>query len=220
MKSSFFIIASALGRGLLILVPIYLAALLILKAMSSVADAVRPLAKLFPHWIPAEEALSLLFVLVVCVLIGFAIQTRQGRRIHDYAETTIFERIPGYGVIRSLTHRIAGDENETAWTFAFAELEKGLAPVFIIEEFDDGRFTVFVPSVPTPFAGEVYVLEAKRVHPLNVPLTEALRVVARWGSGAKDLLATIEHTLASQDASSRGDAGHKESTSTEERLLH
>jgi hypothetical protein len=33
------------------------------------------------------------------------------------------------------------------------EIEEALVPAFIIEELDDGRFTVFVPSVPTPFAG-------------------------------------------------------------------
>jgi uncharacterized membrane protein len=209
MKKPFLILANALGRGLLILVPIYLAALLILKAMSSVAKAVRPLSELFPRWIPAEHLLSLLLVLTVCVLIGFAVRTRQGRRAHDFAEKTFFERIPGYAVIRSLTHRIAGDETETAWRFAFAELEKGLAPVFIIEKFEDGRYTVFVPSVPTPFAGEVYVLEAKRVHPIDVPLTQALRVVARWGSGAKDLLAAAEDNLASHALSVPDDAGHE-----------
>ena len=209
MKKAFFQLAGALGRGLLIVVPIYLAALLILKAMSTVAHAVRPLAELFPHWIPAEELLSLLVVLTICVLIGFAVRTSRGRRIHDYAEKRIFERIPGYAVIRSLTHRIAGDETETAWTFAFAELEKGLAPVFIIERFEDGRYTVFVPSVPTPFAGEVYVLEAKRVHPLDVPLTQALRVVARWGSGAKDLLAAADGNLASHALSAPDSAGRE-----------
>ena len=32
-----------------------------------------------------------------------------------------------------------------------------VVPAFIIEELDDGRLTVFVPSVPTPLAGAVYV---------------------------------------------------------------
>ena len=61
-----------------------------------------------------------------------------------------------------------------------------------IEEFEDGRYTVFVPSIPTPFAGAVYILDRKRVHPLDVPFHEALKVVSRWGSGAKDLVAAME----------------------------
>ena len=43
-----------------------------------------------------------------------------------------------------------------------------------------------------PFAGAVYVLERQRVHPVNVPFTDAIRVVSRWGSGAKTLVAAME----------------------------
>jgi uncharacterized membrane protein len=64
-------------------------------------------------------------------------------------------------------------------------------PVYI-EEFEDGRYTVFVPSISTPFAGAVYILDRQRVHPLDVPFTDALKVVSRWGSGAKDLVAAME----------------------------
>jgi uncharacterized membrane protein len=75
---------------------------------------------------------------------------------------------------------------------ALAEIEESLVPAFIIEELDDGRFTVFVPSVPTPLAGAVYILERARVHPLRVPFTQAISVISRWGSGAKDLVAATE----------------------------
>src|SRR6185295_15595206 len=81
---------------------------------------------------------------------------------------------------------------ESSWTAALIEIEDALVPGFIIEEFEDGRYTVFVPSIPTPFAGAVYVLERQRVHPVNVPFTDAIRVVSRWGSGAKDLVAAME----------------------------
>jgi uncharacterized membrane protein len=49
-----------------------------------------------------------------------------------------------------------------------------------------------VPSVPTPFAGAVYILTPERVHPLDVPFTEALKSVSRWGSGSKNLVAAMK----------------------------
>ena len=67
-----------------------------------------------------------------------------------------------------------------------------LVPAFIIEELEDGRYTVFVPSIPTPFAGAVYILDRQRVHPVHVPFTDAVRVVSKWGSGAKDLVAAMD----------------------------
>jgi uncharacterized membrane protein len=75
---------------------------------------------------------------------------------------------------------------------ALVEIEDALVPGFIIEEFEDGRYTVFVPSIPTPFAGAVYVLDRQRVHPVDVPFTDAIRVISRWGSGAKNLVASME----------------------------
>ena len=79
-----------------------------------------------------------------------------------------------------------------------AEIEDALVPAFIIEEFEDGRYTVFVPSIPTPLAGSVYILDRKRVHPLDVPFAQALKTVSRWGSGSKDLVTAMERDGNSQ----------------------
>jgi len=192
MKQSLVFVGKAVLAGLLIVVPVYLAVLLLLKAMKSVAGLVQPFALLLPEWLPAEKALSLLLMLMICFLIGVGIKTRTGRLVRERIERTFFERIPGYALIRSLTQRVAGEGSETVWKPALAEIEEALVPAFIIEEFEDGRYTVFVPSIPTPFAGAVYVLDRKRVHPLDVPFTEALKAVSRWGSGAKDLVVAME----------------------------
>jgi len=192
MKQALAYVVKTVIVGLLIIVPIYLSVLLLLKAMKSVVELVRPFALLLPESFPAEKALSLLLVLMICFLIGIAVNTLAGRAAREWIEKTFFERIPGYALIRSLTQRVAGESRETAWKPALAEIEEALVPAFIIEELDDGRCTVFVPSIPTPLAGAVYILERNRVHPLDVPFTEALKVVSRWGSGAKDLVAIME----------------------------
>ena len=124
--------------------------------------------------------------------IGATVGTRIGRGARNWLERTVLERIPGYGVIRSLTNQMAGSSRESTWRAALVEIEDALVPGFIIEEFEDGRYTVFIPSIPTPFAGAVYVLDRQRVHPVDVPFTDAIRVISRWGSGAKSLVAAME----------------------------
>jgi len=193
MKEGFMFVARSLLTGFLIVVPIYLAILLLLKAMKSVVSLVQPIARLLPESLPAETLLSLLFVLVFCLLIGLIVHTRIGAAVRERMETTLFERIPGYALIRSLTQQLAGSSQEKVWKPAFVEIEEGLVPAFIIEEFDDGRYTVFVPSIPTPLAGAVYILDRKRVHPLDVPFTDALRTISKWGSGSRELVATMEN---------------------------
>jgi uncharacterized membrane protein len=48
-----------------------------------------------------------------------------------------------------------------------------------------------VPSAPTPMVGAIYILQARRVHPLDVPLTQALKMITRWGSGGDELMAAF-----------------------------
>jgi uncharacterized membrane protein len=185
-------IVSSLVAGLLVIVPLYLAILLLLKAMKSLMGLVQPVARFLPDWLPAEGLLSLLLVLALCFVVGVVVRTRIGRATRDRMERSLFERIPGYAVLRSLTQQLVGRGQENEWKPALAEIEDALVPAFIIEEFEDGRFTVFVPSVPTPLAGAVYVLARERVHPLDVPFTVALKSISRWGAGCRELVATME----------------------------
>jgi uncharacterized membrane protein len=191
MKFAREFVANVLVGGLLIVLPIYLAVLVLLKGMQSAAALLRPLTVLLPAWLPAAGLLSLAFVLVVCFLIGIAVRTRVGQILRERVERSLFERLPGYALFRSLTQRLAGEGQESAWKPALVEIEEALVPAFIIEELDDGRFTIFVPSVPTPFAGAVYILSRERVHALDVPFTQAIRSISRWGSGSKDLVAAM-----------------------------
>jgi uncharacterized membrane protein len=198
-------VVSRLVAGLLVATPIYLAALLLLKAAKSLSALVRPLSRFLPEWLPAERFVSLLLVLFICFLIGFAVRLPKGRRAWEWMETSVFQKIPGYELLRSLTQQVAGESQDQAWKPALAEIEEALVPAFIIEELEDGRFTVFVPSVPTPLAGAVYILTADRVHPLDVPFTHMLKTVSRWGSGSKDLASAMERKEAPASAETRSD---------------
>jgi hypothetical protein len=101
-------VVRALVGGVLIVVPVYLSVLLLLKAMQSVGRLVRPFAMLLPEWLPSENALSLLLVLIVCFLIGAAVRTRAGRATRERMERSLFERMPGYALLRSLTQQLTG----------------------------------------------------------------------------------------------------------------
>lgn len=191
MKRAVGFLASSLVAGLLIVLPVYLSILLLLKAVSSMAGLVQPIAALLPEWFPGEVAVAFVVLLIVSVLIGAAVRTAAGQALRERIERSLFERIPGYELLRSLTQQLAGKSEETAWQPALVEIEEALVLGFIIEEHEDGRYTVFVPSVPTPLAGAVYVLSPDRVHPLDVPFTQAIKSVSRWGLGSKELVAAM-----------------------------
>ena len=195
MRKFFASLGSALGTGLLVVAPVYLGVLLLLKIMQSLAGLVKPLVGLLPDWLPAERLLSLLLVLLVCLMVGLVVRTRAGQAMLEHS---VLQKLPGYTLFRSLTQRIAGHADSVAWKPALAEIEEALVPAFIIEEHADGRYTVFVPSVPTPLAGAVYVVTCDRVHPVDVAFTQALKTVTRWGGGCKDLVAAMEGAIAAR----------------------
>lgn len=185
-------VVNSVIQGILIVLPVYFTVLLLLKITKSLARLVRPLDHLLPAWIPFEAIASFLLLLLLCFFIGIILRTRIGQATRTRIENRLLEKIPGYTLFRSLAHQLAGDNLESTWRPALAEIEQALVPAFIIEELDDGRFTVFTPSVPTPMTGAVYILSAERVHPLNVPFPQALRVVTRWGAGSKNLVAAMQ----------------------------
>jgi uncharacterized membrane protein len=153
-------IGSALVGGLLVLAPIYIAVLLLLKAMQSIEVLIRPLTKLLPAWFPAVQVVSLVLVVVLCFLVGLLVRTHRAEdsradragALRQDSECSLFKK---------LAQQVARNEPEMTWKPALVEIEEALVPAFIIEELDDpDRDTVFVPSVPTPLAGAMYILSA------------------------------------------------------------
>ena len=185
-------LSAKLIAGVMVVVPVYLGVLLLLKVTKHLADLLKPVTALLPGWLPGDQILAPLLLLAICFLVGVAIGTSAGRDIEKRIEHSLFEKIPGYTLFRSLTQRLVGESQDEAWKPALAEIEHALVPAFIIEEHADGRYTVFVPSVPTPLAGAVFVLTADRVHPVDIAFTQALKTVSRWGAGCKDLVAAME----------------------------
>jgi uncharacterized membrane protein len=194
LKKACVFVGSRLVTGMLIAAPIYLAALLLLRIAKTLSPIVRPLARLVPAWFPMVRVTSLVLVLLICFLIGLTAAIPKGGRAWDRIQSWLCHRVPGYALIRGFTQRLGGTSEGQAWKPALAEIEEALVPAFIIEELEDGSFTVFVPSVPTPLSGSIYILGPDRVHPLDVSITHVIRAVSQWGLGTKDLAAAMERT--------------------------
>ena len=128
-----------------------------------------------------------MIVLAVCLVAGLVVRTGAGLRAKNALERSVLGKIPGYALVRGLAERLGGDAGEGSFQPALVELEDALSPGFIIEELEDARYTVLVPSVPTPAAGSLFILPRERVHPLDVPFTQAVKVISKWGAGAGEL---------------------------------
>jgi len=142
-----FLKATLLG-GVVVVLPAWLAVLLVLKALGHLEIFVK-----------------------LCFLVGALIQTAMGRKAERAAERAVLEKIPGYTVLRSLASRLSDHAETASFQPALVEIEEALVPGFIVERHSGNRSTVFIPSVPTPMAGAVYIIDNNRVHPWTCELS-------------------------------------------------
>ena len=183
---------TALIGGILVIMPVYLSLLLLLKAFAGVVALVAPITEGLPVTLPFREVVAILVLIGVCFISGIAVRTGPGLRAKNALERSLLEKIPGYALIRGLAGRIVGRTNEETFTVVLAEIEDALVPAFLVEDCGDGQCAIFVPSVPTPAAGAIYINANERVHPVDVPFTQAVSVISKWGSGSSELLAGMK----------------------------
>ncbi len=178
--------------GLLVILPVALIGLLLLKAMTLVETLLGPIMSLLPHEVFLPRVIALLIVIGFCFLTGLILKTRIGQLIYQAGERRILERLPGYTLMRSLSRQLAGQEEGVSFSPALVEIEQALAPAFLVEEHEDGSYTVFVPASPTPTVGSLYILPRARVHPVDIPFAKAVECVSQWGMGSGKLLRAMQ----------------------------
>ena len=184
MKGLAELIKTTLIGGLLVVLPIYLSVLLLAKTVGGLLSLLAPVTAAIPADARFRQIIAILIMVAVCLVVGLVVRTSIGQRIKTAFERSVLEKIPGYTLVRGLAKRVSGDQSDVAFRPALVELEDALSPAFIIEELEDGRYTVLVPSVPTPAAGALFILPRERVHPVDVPFTQAVKVISKWGVGA------------------------------------
>ncbi len=174
--------------GVLVVLPIYLAVLLLGKTLAGLLSLIAPVTAQIPATLELRQLIAIVIVLAVCFVAGLVVRTGPGLRAKNAIERHLLERIPGYTLLRGLAGRVAGKSQDETFTPALVRFDDGLMPAFIVEQLPDGRYAIFVPSVPTPAAGALYIMDRERVQPLDVSFTQAVSVISKWGAGTGALV--------------------------------
>ncbi|WGF87891.1 DUF502 domain-containing protein [Marinivivus vitaminiproducens] len=184
--------------GLLVILPLYIAVLLLARTVQGLLALLQPVTAQVPASVQFRQIVAIVLLIAVCFLVGLIVRTGPGLRTKNAFERAVLEKLPGYTFLRGLVKRLAGADEEQTLQPALVEIEDALVPALIVEELDDGSYTVLVPSAPTPMAGSVYILPCDRVHPVDIPFTKAIGVFSRWGTGAGDFVSAMRNRAAAQ----------------------
>lgn len=192
MRAFVRMIATVVVGGVLFLVPVVLGVFVVGQALRIAAKILAPIAQLLPTGsivgIATANVVAATLVLVACFVAGLIARTRPGKLVGQRVEHAILRKMPGFTFVKSAAQGFVGLEGATEVQTALARIEDAWVPAFIVEQHRSGLLTVFVPSVPTPAAGTVYVLEEERVRRLDVPVASMAGVIMRLGVGLRDLL--------------------------------
>lgn len=192
--------------GFLVVLPAYLGILALNKMIKGIVALIpallTPLAKMLGI---AENDLAipiaLIIFLLLCLIAGVIIQSSYAALFKNALEP-IFKKIPGYVLVRRIINRVARMEQMDSYDVAFValgETYQALAPAFLIQKHENGYYTIFMPAVPTPTVGNIYIIPEDRVFPVNVPLLDMVKFISHWGEASPQLLEAIQdiHNLKS-----------------------
>jgi uncharacterized membrane protein len=180
---------SALVTGLLVVLPAWLALLLLVKLLVKLGVLVKPISKQMPEGINHPHIVAGLALLLLCLVVGLLVNTAIGRVIGRSLSENIFAHVPGYQSLRNIARQFGDQSMRDGFKPALIDVEDGcLATAFLIEVHTNGRSTVFMPSVPTPMAGSIFIMPSERVHPIDLPVTTMMKCISKWGTGSSELL--------------------------------
>ena len=192
MKRFVAFLKSTLLSGLIVVLPAWIAVLLVLKALAHLQIFVKPISSHLPRTIDHPKIIAILVLLALCFLVGVAIRTAIGARAKRLAEHAVLEKIPGYTTLRGFAAQLTDQNLSASFQPALVEIEEALVPGFIVEQHSGNRSTVFIPSVPTPMAGAVYIIDNRRVHRLDIPAVAVMQCISKWGGGSDKLVAAYD----------------------------
>jgi len=187
------LLKSALVTGLVIVLPAWLAVLLLIQLLLKLGVLVKPIASQMPDGVNHPQLVALAVFIVICLAVGLLVHTAVGRLIGRTLGDNVFNRVPGYQPLRNIARQFSDMNANDGFKPALIDVEDGcLAPAFLIDAHDNGLSTVFMPSVPTPMAGSIFIMPSGRVHPIDVPVTTMMACISKWGSGSEELLSALK----------------------------
>src|SRR5262245_14539362 len=176
--------------GLLVILPIYLAIILLLKGVRTLLDLVRPLVKLVPEGVLRPDLVAAALVVIACFIAGLVARGFPRSKAGQVFQEKFLDRIPGYTMLRSATQSLLGVQG--GLELALVEMEEGLVVGVVVERHAMGWVTVFIPDTPAPASGAVFIFPAHRIHPVDVPFRDGFKAAARYGRGVGALLAGLK----------------------------
>jgi len=174
--------------GLFLVVPVIVILIVLKHVDDSIRTAMAPFAAVLPFGTRVPALWALLALVLVSIVAGLILQLRPVQTVYASVTDWLAGRSSAFGFLRSFERSLLEKNGNKPLRAALAELDGALVPAIVVEELVDGRYVVFVPSVPSPSEGAVYIFPREHVHLIHASVREVMTCVGSWGVGAGELV--------------------------------
>ena len=198
--------------GVIVILPITILIFAFRWLFGVVSSGIKPLTDLVVRTIPLlsnryDELIATLIVIFVilggCFLVGLFIRTRLGQLLYSSLEGGLLSKAPGYKMVKETVNQFFGRKQSPFSSVALVQIfqNETMVTAFVTDRHGNGTVSVFVPTGPNPTSGFIYHIPEKYVHPVDVPVEDAMRSVISCGAGSEMLVnklraqSTPDHTL-------------------------
>ncbi|MGB5296821.1 MAG: hypothetical protein WBP34_17915 [Thermoanaerobaculia bacterium] len=204
MKES--LVAKAL-RGFFILLPFLIAYLMAGQLVDMLLGLTQPIIDVMPGNLIRSEGMQRLFAFVVliliCILVAQIAHTALARRFGRWFEDTVMSKFPPYEVLKSLSQRLSGVEEDRLQPALMTVAPDTRILVAVVEELRDGNVTVFAPMAPAPGLGTLQIVSSSKLERLECSMADALSWPMNWGAGTEALFAKKNESVGAATKESR-----------------
>jgi hypothetical protein len=169
MKGILNFVKTTIVGGFIFLIPFVILIIIIGKAFSILAALAKPLSALIPiksfAGIAVLDLITVFFIILICFVAG-----------------------PIYSFVKSLTESISGIRDKKTLKPVLLEFDDNSQLAFEVERVEEDNIVVYVPGSPNPWSGSVLFMKSERVKSLNIPFSEAIKLMGKFGQGANKLL--------------------------------
>jgi uncharacterized membrane protein len=197
--------------GVIVILPITILIFAFRWLFGVVSSGIKPLTDLVVRTIPLlsnryDELIATLIVIFVilggCFLVGLFIRTRLGQLLYSSLEGGLLSKAPGYKMVKETVNQFFGRKQSPFSSVALVQIfqNETMVTAFVTDRHGNGTVSVFVPTGPNPTSGFIYHIPEKYVHPVDVPVEDAMRSVISCGAGSEMLVnklraqSTPDHT--------------------------
>lgn len=189
-----FVKSTVIG-GLLVVLPTGILLGVLAWIFKTIQALIEPITSRIEDLSPLLADILVIFLIIAaCFVIGVFVRTRLGKFVYSLIETNLLAKAPGYSLVKETVFQFLGNKKSPFSSVALAQIfgNETMVSAFVTDTHEDGSCTVFVPTGPNPTSGNIYHLEAKYVHPVDVSVEDAMRSIISCGAGSSTLLEKLK----------------------------